>query len=268
MTAPEPTDVPPAARSTVLCSPWASPADVPEVHRSLLADDEWVAVLTQASEILFYLSGRRFYGGGCTESVVLRSHPAAAGTGAWPYHRTWGECPCWGYGQWLDNWLYPPRPGLYSGSHYAAFAIQLPREDVTVTSVTHNGLPFTDFMVNRNGWLERTDGGSWDLCGDSTTVNYSFGVAPPESGVQAVLDFALQIALGRVGDDSCKLPDRVQSITRQGISVTLLDPQEFLKDGRTGIYSVDLFLSAVNPYARPQRARVWSPDIPATTRTT
>lgn len=267
MTAPEPVDVSPAPRSPVLCAPWATPADVPEPRRPLLSNEEWAVKLMQASEILFYLSGRRFYGGGCEETVTLRSRPPSPGMGSWPYHRSWGDCACWGLGSIIDAWLYPPPSGLYTGNHYRAMAVQLPRAPVTsIVAVIHNGLPFADFRVTRSGYLERTDGQSWDVCNDTTAVTYAFGNPPPETGVQAAVELAVQFALAELGSDECQLPERIQSVTRQGLSMTVLDPQDFLKEGRTGIYFVDLFLAAVNPLGRGQRARVWSPDIPSTSR--
>lgn len=267
MTAPEPVDVSPAPRSPVLCAPWATPADVPEPRRPLLSNEEWAVKLMQASEILFYLSGRRFYGGGCEETVTLRSRPPSPGMGSWPYHRSWGDCACWGLGSIIDAWLYPPPSGLYTGNHYRAMAVQLPRAPVTsIVAVIHNGLPFADFRVTRSGYLERTDGQSWDVCNDTTAVTYAFGNPPPETGVQAAVELAVQFALAELGSDECQLPERIQSVTRQGLSMTVLDPQDFLKEGRTGIYFVDLFLAAVNPLGRGQRARVWSPDIPASSR--
>lgn len=263
MTEPVPEDVPPAPRSAVLCAPWASPADVPEYRRALLSNEEWVTVLTQASEILFYLSGRRFYGGGCEESVTLRSRPPETGSGAWPYHPSWGDCACWSLASWHTNWLYPPPAGAYTGRHYSVMAIALPRNPITtVSSVTVNGELFTDWRLNRAGYLERTDGASWAVCGDVTSVTYQYGEPPPSSGVLAAVELGVQIALAQLGNEECELPQRVQSVTRQGISVAVLDPQEFLSDGRTGLYLVDLFLAAVNPKARGQRGRVWSPDIP------
>lgn len=264
MTQPEPEDVAPADRSQVLCSAWASPADVPEHRRSLLSDEEWAIVLMQASEILWMLSGRRFYGAGCTESATLRSTPPGAGEGAWPYHTSWGNCDCWDYGYWANGVLMPP--SNYGQEHYSPMAIRLPRSPVTVTSVTVNEVAFTEWRVTRAGYLERTDGGSWNVCGDSTTVAYTFGEPPPETGVQAAVELAIQFALSRNNSQECELPARVQSVTRQGISVNVLDPQEFLSDGRTGLYMVDLFLAAINPLKRAQRARVWSPDIPTAGR--
>jgi len=262
MTAPDPVDVPPAPTSAVLCAAWASPADVPESRRDLLSGPEWDRVLMVASEILFYLSGSQWFGNGCEESVTLRSRPPAPGTGSWPYSGTWGHCSCWSSGSIVAGYLYPPAPGVWIGTHLAPMAIRLPRQHVTVTSVQVNGQPFTDFRVNGAGWLERTDGRGWNVCGDVTQVAYTFGAPPPVSGVQAAVELAVELALAQSNSSECRLPRRVQTITRQGVSMTMLDAQEFLKEGRTGLYFVDLFLITVNPAGLRRNASVWSPDLP------
>lgn len=219
-------------------------------------------MIMQASEILYYLSQRRWIGGGCSETAVLRAHPPGPGEGSWPYSRTWGACGCWRSSSVVDGFL-TPFMGAYS-SHLTAFAIKLPRAPLTgITAVLQNGATFTDWRLARNGYLERTDGLPWNLCDDSTQVTYTFGEPPPEAGVQAAVALAVQLGRARAGDDNCALPERVQTVTRQGITVSVLDPQEFLQQGRVGIYEVDLFLAAVNPYGRAQRGRVYSPDIAA-----
>ena len=69
------------------------------------------------------------------------------------------------------------------------------------------------------------------------------------------------------GDDDCALPQRVTSISRQGVSYTLLDSQDFIEEMRTGLYAVDLFLKTVNPDKARAKARVFSPDVPRARRT-
>lgn len=161
----------------------------------------------------------------------------------------------------------PPAPGLWSGRHYSPVAVKLPRDHVTaVTAVTVNGESFAAYRLPGSGWLERTDGKAWEVCGDVTSVSYTWGVPPPESGKRAAVVLAVEFALAWNNDSTCQLPQRVQSVTRQGISVAVLDPQEFLDKGRTGLYLVDLFLSAANPHGLRRRARVWSPDIPVAQR--
>lgn len=261
MTDPEPIDVEPAPRSTVLCSPWASPADIPETERDRLSNAEWDSLLTMCSEIVWMLSGRRWLGNGCTETALLRSAPPTTGRGSWPYDKTWGHCACWRFGTWANGYLYPA--ATWERPHYSPAAIRLPREVATITAVTINGEPFAGWRMTRAGWLERTDGGTWTMCDDSTTVEYTFGEPPPEGGVQAVVALAIEFARSWSGGE-CQLPQRVTSISRQGVEITALDPQTFLQDGRVGLYAVDLWLAAVNPHARAQAGRVWSPDLPVT----
>ena len=45
----------------------------------------------------------------------------------------------------------------------------------------------------------------------------------------------------------CALPERITSVTRQGVSWTVLDPQDFLDKGYTGMSRVDHWLAAVKP---------------------
>jgi hypothetical protein len=114
--------------------------------------------------------------------------------------------------------------------------------------------------------LVRVDGGSWVCCQhlsvnpDALTVVATAGTPVPEMGKLAVTEMACQI--GALGTAACKLPTRVQTITRQGVSWTVLDPQDFLDNGRTGLYLGDLFLAAVNPAGVRNRVRVVSPDTP------
>jgi hypothetical protein len=68
------------------------------------------------------------------------------------------------------------------------------------------------------------------------------------------------------GSSACKLPQRVTNISRQGMSMTLLDPQDFLQDGRTGLYEVDLALRVFNPHQAKTRARVFTTTNPPARR--
>jgi hypothetical protein len=43
---------------------------------------------------------------------------------------------------------------------------------------------------------------------------------------------------------------------------------EYLANGYTGLYEVDMFLAAYNPSKSRRRARVWSPDMDYTRRPT
>jgi hypothetical protein len=70
------------------------------------------------------------------------------------------------------------------------------------------------------------------------------------------------------GDDDCALPQRVTSVSRQGVSYTILDNQEFIQELRTGIYVIDLFLKTVNPDNARKKAKVFTVDVPRARRYT
>lgn len=249
-------DVAPAPRSAVLCAAWATPADVPERYRPRASDAEWVRYLMLASEILWMLSGRRFTGSGCTETAHFHS-----GCGCCLQPVDHGDGTVWYVPPALSmRSVLPWRPAHPKG-------IKLPRSYVTVTAVTVGGVAWDGWEYDHAaGILRRTDDCSWADCGTDIVVTYRYGVAPPEGGVQAAVALAVELALDGLNDDECRLPQRVQSVSRQGIDITMLDPQDFLEGGRVGIYLVDLWLKAVNPHGRSERARVWSPELPRSRR--
>jgi hypothetical protein len=96
-------------------------------------------------------------------------------------------------------------------------------------------------------------------------VTYTYGTPPPAAGRLAAKILATEFINYWDGND-CALPDRVTSITRQGVSYTILDNQDFLENMRTGIYAVDLFLKTSNPTGALAPSRVFSPDIPRARR--
>lgn len=104
--------------------------------------------------------------------------------------------------------------------------------------------------------LPDTEPGTW-------SVTYDRGIAPSTAGRAAVTALAVELNRARTGDGKCKLPQRVQTITREGITMTLLDPQEFLDKGRTGLPDVDRWLVLVNPGGQRSPSVVASVDYPA-----
>ena len=106
--------------------------------------------------------------------------------------------------------------------------------------------------------IQPVPGVPWLPC--NIEVTYSYGVEPPTMGKAAARMLAIEFARLWAGED-CNLPQRVTSISRQGVSYTVLDPQGFVDELRTGIYAIDLFLKAVNPDKAKNKARVFSPDV-------
>jgi len=97
---------------------------------------------------------------------------------------------------------------------------------------------------------------------DELEITYTYGGAIPVVAKMAARDLATQFALlwgGRA--DECSLPTRVTSISRQGVTFTILDSQDFIADLRTGVYSIDLFLKSQNPHKATAPSKVFSPDV-------
>ena len=99
-------------------------------------------------------------------------------------------------------------------------------------------------------------------------VTYSYGANPPTLGKMAARRVAIEFVKLWEGDEDCALPQRVTSVTRQGVTYTVLDSQDFLEEMRLGIYEVDLFLKTANPNRAQRRSKVFSPDIPKARRYT
>ena len=99
-------------------------------------------------------------------------------------------------------------------------------------------------------------------------VTYTYGTPPPTAGRAAARVLATELVKLYEDDDTCALPQRVTSISRQGVSYTLLDNQDFIDELKTGIYAIDLFLKTANPDKARARARVFSPDQPRARRIT
>jgi hypothetical protein len=142
-------------------------------------------------------------------------------------------------------------------------SVRLPHPDVVAVSVVAvDGIPFDAWRLD-GAWLSRTDGHGWSMCRDTTTATYTYGHQPPEAGRMAVVELASE--LGRDASDDpdqpCRLPQRVTSVTRQGLTYEALDPAQYLEQGLTGINSIDMWIRSVNPYGRKQPAQVWSPDL-------
>lgn len=125
--------------------------------------------------------------------------------------------------------------------------------------------PSSYYLVDHSV-LQATAGVPWTPC--NVEVTYSYGAPIPAAGKMAARTLAIEFAKLWAGDDDCALPQRVTSISRQGVSYTLLDSQDFIQELRTGVYAVDLFIKSVNPDGARRRSRVFSPDTPRARRYT
>jgi hypothetical protein len=125
--------------------------------------------------------------------------------------------------------------------------------------------PSSYYLVDHST-IQAAAGVPWTPC--NVEITYTYGSTIPASGKMAARTLAMEFAKLWAGDEDCALPQRVTSISRQGVSYTLLDSQDFIDDVRTGLYAVDLFLKTVNPDKARAKSRVFSPDVPRARRYT
>jgi len=94
-------------------------------------------------------------------------------------------------------------------------------------------------------------------------VQYLYGSTVSPAAKNALLTLARELFLaGPCGDTSeCSLPERVISLTREGMSYTLLDPQNFYEKGRLGVPVVDQWLASLK-LSGNRAAGLFGPDSP------
>lgn len=96
-----------------------------------------------------------------------------------------------------------------------------------------------------------TEEGTWE-------IRYSRGVPVPEGGQIAAGVLALELAKAACMDRDCALPARLQSVTRQGVTVQVQDEFDDMQEGRTGIWLVDSWVASIR---KPRQvARAYNPD--------
>lgn len=126
---------------------------------------------------------------------------------------------------------------------------------------TQNGtvVPPSQYYLVDHSSIQTTTSSTWSTC--NIEVTYTYGTPVPFAGKMAAKLLAIELVKMYEGDPECALPQRVTSVSRQGVSYTILDSQDFIEEGRTGIYAIDLFLKSANPDRAKARAKVFSPDM-------
>lgn len=231
--------------------------------------DQQQFALDVATEILWRATGRRF---GLCEITVRPCRQPCAGTAgpAWPTSVPAGGAfrPVLDGGTWLNIACGQCGDDCHCGS---LCEITLPGPVDSIVQVKLDGevLDPSDYLVTDHRKLVRAGGECWPTCQDLTlpddepgtlSVTYLQGIPVPPGGRAAAAELACELGKACAGASGCRLPRRVQSITREGVSMSFLDSMDFLADGLTGLYAVDLWIRAVNPHGLAQGARVYSPD--------
>lgn len=245
------------------CSPWASEADVcsPCDDYSFpvgILDD----CLAAATDVLYELSGRR-WPGSCQDTVRPTLHSFLPGDWRWGdgARLRYGVGGDWSWPGWC-NWV----PEVYLGAYPVTSIVQVVIDGAVVDPATYRVDDYQTLVRINNPTTGVNDG--WPCCqdmgansavgGDQGTfqVTFTYGTPPPQMGVRAAARLGCELALACAPESgpNCQLPERVTTVARQGVTAVILDPFAFLDKGKTGLYDVDLFLSAANPGGLNRRA--------------
>jgi hypothetical protein len=118
------------------------------------------------------------------------------------------------------------------------------------------------YTLRNNAYLVQTNGAPWLFGVTDTLITYVHGTPVPRAGKSCAIRLANELIHAAKDDGLCTLPERVQSVTRQGLSFAVLDPQDFIQHGKVGIPQIDYFIQAANPGKARKKARVYSVDRP------
>lgn len=236
------------------------------------------AATTMASEVLFALSGRRFSLCELTIRPCRRDcidSSWALGNGWWEFGGTYPQ-PALIRGRWY-NMACGGCGGECSCSTVSEVVLPGPVYDVTEVKVDGTVLTQgTDYRLDNSRLLVRLGGEQWPICNDlnledtetgTWSVTFRTGEPLPTLGQAALGVLATEFTKLLLCDSSCQLPKPVQSISRQGVNITFLDPNEVFADRRTGLYLPDLFISTYNPRGLARRAKAYDIDAPYPRRT-
>lgn len=224
-----------------------------------------------ASELMYASTGRQF--GLCT--VKIRPCKTQCGPCDLPFFDNFG----WGMNSF--PWYPSFNNGVWTNINPCACEgnscgcsplseVGLPYPSNCVNQVKVDGviLDPSEYRVDDFRTLVRLNGAEWPSCQDMAlddtkvgtfSITVTYGRLVPNLVQLATAELACQLLKACVGA-SCQLPQRISSMTRQGITVGFLDTMQFLDKGRTGIYLVDLAINTFNPRRLQKNASVYSVD--------
>lgn len=260
---------------------WISGLDVAACCNAEDASDATVfeSAAEVSSQLLFQYSGRQFPG------ILQRTVRPCRTTCACPWqvlsrgHIVWNPNiinPWAGYGMWWWNGdscgCQPLSRVLLAG--YVQSIVEVLIDGAVV--------PADTYRVDQHRWLCRVQPTAsdswphWPGCQNMSlpetedgtwAVTYTYGKAPPISGVNAAVELACEIYKQCAGE-TCRLPQNTTRVARQGIVIErpAFFAWAFEKGGRsiprgwkTGLPQVDAFLNAWNPTGLVRQPVVWTP---------
>lgn len=114
---------------------------------------------------------------------------------------------------------------------------------------------------NTNTWAE--SGGAYDTSDDGFVfeVTFEYGIEVPSILERATRALACELLSSSCGVGECKLPERVTSVSRRGLTMEVASSTDLLRDGMTGIFAVDMAVKTLNPSKLQSPTFVWTPDL-------
>lgn len=265
-----------------LCSPWVTVADIramPDaagIPEGASVDEQLAECAASASGLLFALTARLFPGV-CEDTVVPFPRAGEPAPAQWGRPASGNRLPAGGGGCGCGV----RRAGCRCRG---ATHVGLGRFPVlNVLEVRLDGEVLADgWRLDEARWLVRLPDGDrrprhWPCCprddlppteAGTFYVTFAWGAPVPAAGALAAKVLACHLALAQgLGSGECKLPARVVSYVRQGVQVSRMDPMSLLKDGKTGLWQIDLFLDTYNPTRALAATQVFVPgEAPEVTR--
>lgn len=229
-----------------------------------------------ASEILYARTAKRFTGNCGPVTIRPVSRPVNAVSSGSMFAGGWS----YGWGSSLINNLgEPPVVSLYADDF--ASVIQLydfPVNAITEVKIDGTVIPTDEYELRefkylvrmlptanaqptvRWGWptSQRQDLPDTEL--NTFSVTYTFGQDPGSGGRIACRALAENLALPCFGDANA-YPERLTTISRQGVTAQFANVIDIMTTGGTGIRTVDLWIKSVNPNNRMKKPLVFSPDV-------
>jgi len=237
-----------------------------------LTPDQKTMALSLAAFTMYSLTGRQF--GTVTQTLRPCNAPSLP-----PLYQTYPVNLINPWGTDEGNTYYPLY--IYNGVWHnagcaginccgASCEVHLPHT-VSITSVITDGATVdpSAYRIDNGNLLVRTDGACWPKCQDlnknpgatnTFTVTGVFGRLVPDELLAGAGLLACEIGKGIKGQP-CRLPQRMQSLTRSGVTVQFPAASSYLDRGLTGMNEVDQLVVQFNPGRLAQAPKVFSLDV-------
>lgn len=259
-----------AAYSFGPCTPW-TPTWTCDIDQITGAAAVTGVALQVASEVLYHLTAQRFDECSVAIRPCRQECTNAYITSSWWQYGAYPR-PYWWNGVWYNLTCASACPSN-SCSCVSIDEVVLPGP-INVTQVKVDGVILTEnvnYRVDDYRKVVRIDGVLWPFCQDLSkadtevgtwSITTTFGEPVPAIGRLAVGELGLEIVKYLTCADDCALPKGTVDVSRQGVSMTIANISEVLKNGFIQLYWCDLFINTANPNHLRARSAIIDLDSP------